>query len=49
MQVGGEMGKVVMAPCDQIKSDHDNATYIAGYDTGPVNPLPQDERWEACL
>ena len=36
--------KVVMAPCDQIKSYNDNFTYKANYDTGPANPPPQDER-----
>ena len=49
VQVGGEKRKVVMAPCDQIKSDHDSVTYKAGYDTGPANPLPQDERWARRL
>ena len=40
-----QKGKVVMAPGDgQTRSEHDQVSYKSGYDTGPSNPLPQDER-----
>ena len=40
---------MVKVPCDQIKSNTGSVTYKAGYDTGPANPLPQDERWARWL
>ena len=42
--------KIVMAPGDGTKkSEHDLVSYKAGYDTGPSNPLPQDEREEVIF
>ena len=47
VQVGDEKKKIVMAPSDPSKkSEHDMVGYKSGYDTGPINPLPQDEREE---
>ena len=47
VQVGEEKKKIVLAPdCDTGKSEHDMVGYKLGYDTGPTNPLPQDEREE---
>ena len=46
VQVGDEKKKIVLAPDDMGKSEHDMVGYKSGYDTGPVNPLPQDEREE---
>merc|ERR1712130_594069 len=47
VQVGEEKKKITLAPDNDMgKSEHDMVGYKAGYDTGPVNPLPQDEREE---
>ena len=46
---GEEKKKVVLAPDDLLKSEHDMVAYKAGYDTGPTNPLPQDEREEVIF
>jgi len=46
VQAGDKKMKIVMAPDHTNKSEHDTVAYKAGYDTGPVNPLPQDEREE---
>merc|ERR1719412_2746669 len=43
----GEKKKIVLAPdAETGKSEHDMVGYKSGYDTGPINPLPQDEREE---
>ena len=39
----------MLAPYDLLKSEHDMVAYKAGYDTGPTNPLPQDEREEVIF
>ena len=46
---GEETKKIVLAPDDLLKSEHDMVAYKAGYDTGPTNPLPQDEREEVIF
>ena len=46
VQVGEEKKKIVLAPGEAGKSEHDMVGYKLGYDTGPTNPLPQDEREE---
>ena len=49
VQVGDEKKKIVLAPAEGAggeKSEHDMVGYKSGYETGPVNPLPQDEREE---
>ena len=46
---GEEKKKIVLAPDDLLKSEHDMVAYKAGYDTGPTNPLPQDEREEVIF
>ena len=45
--MGEEKKKIVLAPdAETGKSEHDMVGYKSGYDTGPINPLPQDEREE---
>lgn len=48
VQAGDKKMKIVMAPDHTNRSEHDSVSYKVGYDTGPINPLPQDER-EAVL
>ena len=38
--------KVVMVPCNQIKSNNNSVTYKAGYDTELANPMPKDDNIE---
>ena len=45
----GQKSHIVLAPSEQGKSEHDMVAYKAGYDTGPSNPLPQDEREEVIF
>ena len=49
VQVGEEKKKIILAPAEGTggeKSEHDMVGYKSGYETGPINPLPQDEREE---
>lgn len=46
VQVGDEKKKIVLAPDEMERSEHDMVGYKLGYETGPLNPLPQDEREE---
>ena len=53
VQVGEETKKIVLAPdlsqTGGSRSEHDMVGYKTGYDTGPSNPLPQDEREEVIF
>ncbi|XP_023326591.1 uncharacterized protein LOC111700016 [Eurytemora carolleeae] len=49
VQAGDKKMKIVMAPDESMKSEHDTVAYRSGYDTGPTNPLPQDEREEVLF
>ena len=46
VQVGDEKKTIVLAPEGTKKGEHDMVAYKSGYETGPINPLPQDEREE---
>lgn len=48
VQKDGKEETLIMAPGTE-RSEHDMVAYKAGYDTGPTNPLPQDEREEVIF